>query len=88
MLLVALAVSFTSSADLANVTFAPSGGLAKVMTAEPATIAALRAGSTASLTLSFKAPAEGGQCRGGAPQAQRRGGASGPWRHHSARSAL
>lgn len=58
-------VTFTSSADLSDITLRAPGGLGKVMTVAPASFASLKAGETATVTLTFAAPAEGARCRAG-----------------------
>jgi hypothetical protein len=58
-------VTFTSSADLNDITLKAPGGLAKVMTFAPASFASLKAGETATVTLTFAAPADGARCRAG-----------------------
>jgi uncharacterized membrane protein len=58
-------VSLTSSVDLSNVTLVISGGLGRVVTIQPATIAALKAGEATNVTLSISVPSQGAHCQGG-----------------------
>ncbi|MEN9933518.1 MAG: hypothetical protein RLZZ387_97 [Chloroflexota bacterium] len=58
-------VTLTSSTDVANVTLVPSGGLARVVTVEPSSIASLKAGQLVTVRLTVAMPADGAHSQGG-----------------------
>lgn len=63
---VQLPLTITSSADLSGVAVTATGGLAPFVTVGPSSIASLRAGVPASVTLTITMPAEGARCAAGA----------------------
>jgi hypothetical protein len=65
---VRVAVTLTSSADLANVSLVAPGGLVKVLKVEPAALTSLAAGVPANVTLIISVPAEGAHCQSGVLQ--------------------
>jgi len=63
-------LTITSSADLSNLSLAAAGGLGKIVSFEPSSIASLKAGVSASVTMTITLPAEGAHCQGGVVKAR------------------
>jgi hypothetical protein len=65
---VTVKVSFVSPVDLTNVTFRISGGLSRIVSVEPASLATVHAGETQAITLTINQPTEKAHNQGGVVQ--------------------
>ena len=61
-------VSFVSPVDLTHVTFRISGGLSRIVSVEPASLATVKAGETQAITLTINQPTENAHNQGGVVQ--------------------
>ena len=65
---VTVKVSFVSPVDLTNITFRISGGLSRIVSVEPASLATIKAGETQAITLTINQPTENAHSQGGVVQ--------------------
>ncbi|GIK40856.1 MAG: hypothetical protein BroJett011_46890 [Chloroflexota bacterium] len=65
---VTVKASFVSPVDLTHVTFRLSGGLSRIVSIEPASLATVKAGSTQTITLTITQPTEKAHNQGGVMQ--------------------